>query len=194
MSEYEYATVEKNGVTLTIWQDSNGSNPREWDNLGTMLCGHGRYNLGDKTFDSDNYSDWEEVLKGEVGSLKDLIYLPLYLYDHSGITMSTTKFNDEWDSGQVGWIYVTKEQARKELGKKRLTKELQERIIDILKNEVRTYDLYLTGEIYGYTLEDEENNFEDSCGGFFGDSDIKYMKEHVPEKYHFLFDEILETV
>lgn len=32
------------------------------------------------------------------------LMLPLYLYDHSGITMNTTGFSCPWDSGQVGWI------------------------------------------------------------------------------------------
>lgn len=36
-----------------------------------------------------------------------LIVLPLHLYDHSGITMSTGGFSCPWDSGQVGYIYVT---------------------------------------------------------------------------------------
>ena len=28
--------------------------------------------------------------------------------DHSGLAMQTASFNDPWDSGQVGWIYVSK--------------------------------------------------------------------------------------
>jgi len=45
---------------------------------------------------------------------KHYIMLPLYLYDHSGITMSTGKFSCPWDSGQVGWIYCTIEKAMEE--------------------------------------------------------------------------------
>jgi len=37
------------------------------------------------------------------------VILPLYLYDHGGITMNTGGFSCRWDSGQVGWIYASKE-------------------------------------------------------------------------------------
>lgn len=40
--------------------------------------------------------------------------MPLYLMDHSGLAMQTESFHDPWDSGQVGWIYVSKEDALKE--------------------------------------------------------------------------------
>ena len=49
------------------------------------------------------------------------ITLPLYLMDHSGLAMQTTSFNDPWDSGQVGWIYVSKEDALKEFGGEKMT-------------------------------------------------------------------------
>lgn len=42
--------------------------------------------------------------------------LPLYLYDHSGLTMSTSDFGDRWDSGCVGFIYMDKDTAMKEIG------------------------------------------------------------------------------
>ena len=42
--------------------------------------------------------------------------LPLYLYDHSGLTMSTNDFGDRWDSGCVGFIYMDKDTAMREIG------------------------------------------------------------------------------
>lgn len=46
-------------------------------------------------------------------------WIPLWLYDHSGITMScgarTGQYADRWDSGQVGWIIMLKEKAMSEL-------------------------------------------------------------------------------
>lgn len=54
------------------------------------------------------------------------LMLPLYLYDHSGLAMSTETFvgkavHAEWDSGQVGWIYVSKEDALKEFDSDHMT-------------------------------------------------------------------------
>ena len=54
------------------------------------------------------------------------LMLPLYLYDHSGLAMSTESFSGraphaECDSGQVGWIYVSKEDALKEFDADKMT-------------------------------------------------------------------------
>ena len=42
---------------------------------------------------------------------------PLYLYDHSGISMSTSSgypYNDRWDAGVVGYAYISKNDVIKE--------------------------------------------------------------------------------
>lgn len=76
-------------------------------------------------------------------------FMPLYLYDHSGITMSTNDFGDKWDSGRVGWIYTTQERA-KELWQ---TDWDEERAQKELTAEVAFYDRYLSGEAYGIEIE-----------------------------------------
>ena len=90
------------------------------------------------------------------------------MYDHSGVTISTTPFSCPWDSGQIGFAIVTKEELRKEFSVKRITKELTEKATKILLNEVEVYDQYLKGDVYGFkVLENDEET--DSCFGFFGD-------------------------
>ena len=43
---------------------SDFGNPRENDNLGTMVCFHGRYNLGDKhNYNSNDYNSFGEMEK-----------------------------------------------------------------------------------------------------------------------------------
>lgn len=117
--------VEQDGVRLSLHTDEYASSPREWDNLGTMVCLHRRYTLGDEQAqNTEEYESWEQWLEGEVfkpnGGKDEVVALPLYLYDHSGITMSTGSFGhidpQRWDWGQVGWIWATKQRLREETG------------------------------------------------------------------------------
>ena len=127
----------------------------------------------------------------ELADRKNLI-LPLYLYDHSGITMScsnTYPYNDRWDGGQVGWIYASYDEIKKEYGK--LNEENIDKADSLLLREVETYDSYLRGETYGFTIE--ENGVEvDSCWGFMGDlkEALEDMKDNVSDEHRHLFDHI----
>ncbi len=156
---------------LEIEQDSSPDSPRTWDNLGTMVCFHKRYDLGDKTdYRSEDYDSWDELRQGIIDNEGEVFMLPLYLYDHSGITISTRPFNCNWDSGQVGYIFVSRNKVKKE--------GIDEtKVLDYLKGEVETYDQYLTGDVWGYrvyevetcSLGHEHKVLVDSCWGFFGE-------------------------
>ena len=155
--------------TYEIIQDHDPESPREWCNAGKMICFHRKYNLGDKhSFRHDDYGSWDEM---EAGILKELgpgVILPLYLYDHSGITMNTTGFNCRWDSGQVGFIYVSRADILKELGGKVLTKKKREKAESWLAGEVSTYDTCLRGDVWGYRIMDGDGNEVESLWGIFG--------------------------
>ena len=239
--ESPFKMVDNEGVeyTLTIEQDNHPENPREWSNVYTMVCWHRCYALGDK-HDYDNSDEFfADILYNICGKeLEDIEELPtrekyklacendelyiqeLNLYDHSGISISTSNgypYNDRWDAGCVGFIYVTKEKALKEWGGipekdesgefikiphehpdgsvsysikyTPITEENWKECAEYhINNEVETYDQYLRGDVYGFTLtkkvlkqdkcphcgevirEYEEDEFVDSCWGFFGDS------------------------
>jgi len=159
--------------------------PRDWDNLGTMVCFHKRYVLGDKhNLRAEDFSGWSEIEEYLEKEEDAAITLPLYLYDHSGITMRTHPFSCPWDSGQVGFIYVTKDKVQEEYGVKRISKKLRQRVEGYLENEVKTYDRYLTGQVYGYTIEDADGNDIDSCWGFYEEpSDIIKECESIVDRY-----------
>mgnify|MGYP006070635839 CR=1 FL=1 len=93
-----------------------------------------------------------------------LVSLPLWLYDHSGITIScgdrVYPYNDRWDSGLVGWIVYARQKDDGE--------DWRERAFDRMRAEVEEYDHYLTGEVYGFTLY-ENGEETDSCWDFYGD-------------------------
>jgi hypothetical protein len=162
-------------LTVTIKQDTDQENPREWDNFGTMVCFHNRYRLGD-----DHGLTLDEAR--ELEQRDDIISLPLYLYDHSGITMKTTPFHCPWDSGKVGFIYITKKEARSMFFVKRITQKLKNDILDILRQEVVYYDNYLTGEVYGFEITNDKGEFINSCGGYFGDKGIEGIKTEFSDK------------
>lgn len=198
MGEIAYK-AENDTHKLIVRYDEDAESPREWDNLGKMVCFHGRYDLGDEhdysgpkdfllnlllehenellagacpdvlsrlfyywknhdgandalclellnmaeelthsqlgdSFPADKLGQviakddpawlWEmveeELSSGEflgiVEYLGKYVILPLYLYDHGSITMSTGAFSCPWDSGQVGWIYASKKTFIDETG------------------------------------------------------------------------------
>ena len=177
---------------IEIFPDNNPDNPRNWDNLGTMICFHTRYHLGDKhDYNHSDYNSWDEMEKAIVKENNVAVILPLYLYDHSGITISTTPFSCGWDSGQIGFIYISKEDVRKEYGGKIVTKKLKEKAKAILEGEVKTYDQYLVGDVYGYKIskittcdQGHEHKEEiDSCWGFYGEDYCMEEAEGIVQYY-----------
>jgi hypothetical protein len=168
-------TEEYKDHTINIHLDDDPPNPRtDCDNLGTMVCFHGRYNLGDENhgYRSDDYNSWEEVEKAIRKDHHGAIVLPIYLYDHSGLTINTTGFSCRWDSGQIGFIYVEREKAKKEMAIPRMTKKQEAKVKKYLRSEIEVYDKYLRGEYYGYTIDSPDEENVDSCWGF---DDKDYM-------------------
>ena len=115
----------------------------------------------------------EEISLKEIVMLSQgkIIALPLYIYDHSGVTISTVRNSDPWDTSYVGMIWTTLEKV-KETGIMPTGEETLESFAkDTLKAEVHMYDQYLTGEVYGYIVEtlDENGEWEesDSCYGYY---------------------------
>jgi hypothetical protein len=167
-------------------------NPRtDCDNFGTMLCAHGRYNLGDKQFRTS------EQIEDELAENNAVVKLPLYLYDHSGITMNTTGFSCPWDSGQVGIIYVDKKGILEATGGKILTKKRLEHAKRLLQGEVETYDQYLRGKVYGFVVKRKvEGEWEevDSCWGFYGDYEEGALAEARSIVKHLMGKETVKEV
>ncbi len=153
--------IRYKGFNINIYYDENLLNPtEEFDFMGTMVCFSRKYTLGHK----HNYRDyWEalyhvvrgywldngveydekELYEMDIKRLEDefdkcAISLPLYLYDHSGIAIQTYPFDCSWDSGQVGFIYV-----RRDNPKVKGYEGSEIEVIEIMKKEVELYNDYL---------------------------------------------------
>lgn len=153
-----------------ILHDEDAGNPlQEFDNLGTFACFHRRYNLSSPNCPFKEPDDFEAFCEQEKP-----IRLPLFLYDHSGITIRTT--NEEfravdsagWDWGLLGFVYVTLDDVRKEYHVKHVTKKIREQAVKTLQGEVELYDQYLTGDVWGYVVYGDDGEELDSCWGFYG--------------------------
>jgi len=165
---------------LEIVQDTDPESPRTWDNLGTMVCFHKRYELGDKTdYRTEDYDSWEELKEGIIKNEGEVVILPLYLYDHSGITISTSPFGCNWDSGQIGWVFIDEKQLQYITGDSSGHNETN--LEEIIDSDVKTYDQYITGEVYRYTIYEietcslghEHKNYVEGCGGYFGEEECE---------------------
>ena len=162
--------IENEKYMLEIFEDLDPTDPREFDNLGTMVCFHNRYAFGEETeLKSSDFSSWAELESYLYKTEKALIVVPVFLYDHSGLSVNTTGFSCPWDSGQIGYIYTSKEKIRNEYGCKRISKKLKEQIREMLVSEIDSYNQYLSGDVYGFSVTDKKSGEEiESCYGFFG--------------------------
>lgn len=150
---------------------------REWEIWGTYSTGtrEKKYRLIDSSREieqlDDTLIDWVSVKDIEAVSYGELVVLPLYLYDHSGLTMNTTGFYCPWDSGQVGCIWTTMKRTKEGWPEKRTKKEWRDLALTILKGEVEVYDQYLKGDCFGYIEEKlrPDGEWEEviSCWGYY---------------------------
>ncbi len=130
----------------------------------------------------------------------------LTLYDHGGITISSRdtpslgRAGGEWDTSNVGFQWMTLKEVLdegpglspeirhqlKNLSDKEdttpdqlwavLPKETREWVNRIMDGEVKAYDHYMTGDVYGYMIRYPGGLWEGGVWGFFPDDSNGYAK------------------
>lgn len=188
-TENDIETIEYKGYTIHIQADDNPYSPREWDNLGTMVCWHRNYILGDvqprqepidyviEQINQQQQRDnlYENIPAAKIMAMfeKHNLVIPIMAYEHGGITIRAYDYGNfpdqQWDCGQLGFIFVSKDKIKEEYGNS--GKRNMEKARQLLLSEIKTYDDYLTGQVYGYIIEDEEGEHIDSCWGYYGEID-----------------------
>lgn len=187
MEEYVAYEETLGEFKLKIVGDNDAENPYSaWDQLTDLVTWHRRtdFTMGEK------YDSPEEVIEAyERGEI--VYFAPLFAYEHGGITVRLGSMNprwpdQQWDCGLLGMVYVTKKKA-KDNWPKLANRTLWLACERTAKGEVETLDDYLTGEVYGFVIEDGEENHLDSCWGFYGDYEKSGVLEDGREslKYHY---------
>lgn len=157
-------TISYKNYSIKIENDVSAENPiNDMDFLGTFIMFHKKYSFGHKNLENFTPKSLEKYC-----NKKDIIALPVYMYDHSGITIKTNQFSCHWDSGKIGYIFASKEKVKKEYNVKKISAKLKTKIFEYLNGEIQLIDNYLTGNVYGYTILDNKENELDSCWGFYG--------------------------
>ena len=200
--KFAITTTDGRKLRLVIERDQFPEDPRSWDNLGTMLCCHRDYQLGDCNSNRETEEQLAEICREygksdeeidemtfaeEVRFILDqdnVCGLPLWIYDHSGISMSTRR-QCSWDSSFVGLIFVEKDFYLAQMCLKD-EENWKAKAKKTLESEVEIYNDFLEGNVYQWALYeptvvirqsmdgkelsreiDEKGEMVDSMGGFY---------------------------
>ena len=91
---------------------------------------------------------------------------PLEAYIHSGVVLALSgegNFPDrQWDVSQLGYVFVSKKEWK--TAKKALAAALA---------HVAYWNQYLSGDVWYFSVEDEQGNVLDSCSGCYGRKDAE---------------------
>lgn len=159
-------TINIKGYDVVIKHDIWEENPRDWDICSsTLVTAHKRYSFGGVALTrcANSIEDaFQQHLADKDLTEKDVIFLEVYMFDHSGIALSTTPFGCRWDSGQLGFIYEKRSDIREEFNVKRISKKLEQRIYERLDSEVNLLGHWANGEVFCFTVDGE------TYGGFYG--------------------------
>lgn len=157
---YTVAAPDGKEYNLSIEHDYCPEDPRnDVCNKTHMHIFDTEYNLGDYTYTDDPFefmktivkfyapevdtTDIKEVreLKAILMKLDNIVYKPVYIYDHSGIVLSTTPFNDRWDSWECGFIYIDHDAVGEE-------SDWKATAAGIIEQELKTYNEFIAGEVF----------------------------------------------
>ena len=170
---------------LVYDQDSDVTNPREGDNLGTILIAPSKAHWvasPDVAVDTsiplgkNPYEHWQNLRHEQLKLKKSEIAIGYAItkHEHGSISLSLG-YKQGWDYGVVGFVYVTKETLREEYGVGRITKSILAYAEKRLQDELDTLAHWLNGDCYGwqikeYALDDgldwEEVDTLDACWGY----------------------------
>ena len=165
-------------ATLSISEQEILNPVTECDLLTKFLFSHKKMNLGHTKawdiVDNQGCNSWEDEVIAIKKAYDIAIIKPVYMYNHTGITISTSPFGCIFDSGQLGYAIITKEDLRNEFNIKRITKNILAQAEAILEAEIKFYDTYLSQDSEFYLLVelDDKIIIED----VFADSESAYDK------------------
>jgi len=196
--EFPSSPREDSNLGTMCFDHKRYSMPWEFD--GVDQANPVYYENGSK-WEPKRCQSWSDVLRAIRQAVQEAgddiaLALPVFMLDHSGTVYGVPNPIRDYgrldpfrhlymgmDSGQVGYIFITRSKVQEEYGWKKLTPERLAKLAEYLKTEVETYSDWANGSVYGYVIEDQAGEEVDSCWGFYGVSAaIEAGKEACPKE------------
>jgi hypothetical protein len=119
--------------------------------------------LAQSIFNKGKYEDGS-INEEAKDYLKKYHVFPLSAYIHSGVRLYLgTHKVCQWDSCQVGLVFASKSEWKTKV-----------KALKVVEGLIETWNDYLSGQVYGFIVENAEGKHIDSCYGFYGDEGMKY--------------------
>lgn len=151
-------TIEYRGQQIKIEYDTDPQSPQEWGNDECFLIyDHRDFNVKVKGYDPTRI--FEHVQETKKWFYEGYWVFPVYAYIHSDVALSLGRnsypFTCNWDTSFKGFALVKRQKGWS------YSKRQAEKIAQSIVNE---WNDYLSGNVYGFIV----NDYEDSCWGFYG--------------------------
>jgi len=162
-------TINYKNYTIKIYPDYDAMSPDEWNNEYVFLVGyHDDFWVDKKEFITkdeairlaENDIDKEDTKLKQIK--KDYHIFGLEAYIHSGVSLYLSYEGNcpdrKWDVCQLGLVFVKRTETKSRIKAKKIAENLLE-----------TWNDYLSGNVYGHRVIDNNGNEIHSCWGFYGD-------------------------
>ena len=169
LDDLELDTIYKDnsGHFFKLFYDEYSESPRLDDNIATILTWERNYNSPDENDDTfeefakkhgvDVSKEWN--LGSVVDAMREEGYyaVPVYALHHGVSHYSTHDFHDPWDSGVVGIAFCKKQKG---------LPDNNDYLRSIIDEEIKAYDAWVNGEIYGIALLGQDATVLDESVGY----------------------------
>ena len=169
LDDLELDTIYKDnsGRFFKLFYDEYSESPRLDDNVATILTWERDYSSPDENNDTfeefaekhgvDVSKEWD--LDSVMDAMREEGYyvVPVYALHHGVSHYSIYDFHDRWDSGVVGVAFCKKQKG---------LPDNDDYLRMIIDREVKMYDTWVNGEIYGIALLGQDETVLDESVGY----------------------------
>lgn len=144
-------------MKIRIEQDTDAQSPDEYDDCSVKLIANHRDFFVPPERNRRNFSVQDEI---DAMRKTHHVFL-LEAYIHSGVRLALSgegNFPDrQWDVSTLGAVFCLKKEWR-----------TRQKAREAALAKVEEWNQYISGDVWGYIIEDDEGNHLDSCWGFYG--------------------------